>query len=553
MATDLKKTELSNANTSSIFLGSLGSAKKDRASTENINKFNDLLKPKSNLGNQDKKASENNSSLNKKDNNVSKDKSSEANNNTKKTESKESDNDNVNSIKDNNTKTEASSSNKVENKVDTASDSEGFKVDESQNIEVQVETEENISLDNSQTLLIDQNLSQNIFTAATNIEVDSELNDEIDLNVKPEVVSFEINDTNKNLALSNKNVSLSSLNKVSDLETIDENEVNVSEMLSNVSDEVKVLNAVVEDENENDSSETSNLFNPLAVVNYKDFTTDNSETSTLEVDTNLIDLDLKKERRAINQKLDTTEDSSEANLMAEAFAASSSENKLAIRETEISNSENTSIDLKIESKAEQNKDLNSQSNLGFAAKENDKQKVTNILTQTEDSLVIEDIKQPAGLKFTEKTAGNLAKAETQTLKPSEQIKIALQENLASQKQKFTVSLTPESLGRVEVNIELYKGEISKVSFFTERQDTLDAIIKDSQILEQAVSEILSTEDLKFSFNLKQDQDNLMGGNQNQSAEQHAASTEEYEKQYALTKRMDELSGRISDSEVDIIV
>lgn len=111
--------------------------------------------------------------------------------------------------------------------------------------------------------------------------------------------------------------------------------------------------------------------------------------------------------------------------------------------------------------------------------------------------------------------------------PAEQISISVREAIASGKQTMTISLTPENLGAVEIKLDISNGTVKDIRITAHKMETLDAIIKDSVILEQTVREILKSEaDLSFSY--RHDDSNSGGFAQGKDSEK---ASSHYEKTY----------------------
>jgi flagellar hook-length control protein FliK len=93
-------------------------------------------------------------------------------------------------------------------------------------------------------------------------------------------------------------------------------------------------------------------------------------------------------------------------------------------------------------------------------------------------------------------------SERQTSSPSEQVLVAIKRGVQSRDSRISLDLHPAELGRVEVQIELRSGIVHSVKLYAEQRDTLNILIKDSNILQRSLSEVVKGEDASLSFNLK---------------------------------------------------
>ena len=89
--------------------------------------------------------------------------------------------------------------------------------------------------------------------------------------------------------------------------------------------------------------------------------------------------------------------------------------------------------------------------------------------------------------------------------PAEQVAIQFGRALASGADQITIRLQPESLGRVDVQVELGKDGRLSAMFIADRPETLDMLQRDARVLERALSDAgLRTENGGLSFNLRGD-------------------------------------------------
>ena len=125
----------------------------------------------------------------------------------------------------------------------------------------------------------------------------------------------------------------------------------------------------------------------------------------------------------------------------------------------------------------------------------------------------------SSLQFVESNSHeNAEQLRNNSTRPLDQITMKLQENLRSGNSKMMLSLTPENLGKVEIELSITENKIAKISVTAIKQDTLSMIIKDSTILEEAVKEIIKS-DIEMEFSLKQENnDNGNESNQGNNSE-----------------------------------
>ena len=100
---------------------------------------------------------------------------------------------------------------------------------------------------------------------------------------------------------------------------------------------------------------------------------------------------------------------------------------------------------------------------------------------------------------------------------SNQLKSAVQNIGAVNGKRITITLAPESLGRVEVELTIKAGNITAIEIKTVKPETLHMLEKNSQMLHDALKEVTSGSDASLSFNLKEG--NHDGSQQQQNAKQ----------------------------------
>ena len=87
---------------------------------------------------------------------------------------------------------------------------------------------------------------------------------------------------------------------------------------------------------------------------------------------------------------------------------------------------------------------------------------------------------------------------------SNQLKSAVQKIDAVNGKRITITLTPESLGRVEVELTTNKaGHITAIEIKAVKPETLSMLEKNSQLLQDALKEVTPGNDASLSFNLKE--------------------------------------------------
>jgi hypothetical protein len=141
--------------------------------------------------------------------------------------------------------------------------------------------------------------------------------------------------------------------------------------------------------------------------------------------------------------------------------------------------------------------------------------------------------------------------EKATPKPSEQVALKVQENLRSNSSKMSITLVPEKLGRVDIDLSIVNGKINKLSVTASKHETLELLIRDSVLIEDAVKEIIKSE-INMSFNFKDD--NSHGeGNQKSPLSEAQKLTDEHKDSYIGLKSFDNTGhvNIISETKVDV--
>jgi hypothetical protein len=133
---------------------------------------------------------------------------------------------------------------------------------------------------------------------------------------------------------------------------------------------------------------------------------------------------------------------------------------------------------------------------------------------------------------------------------SDQVALSIHKAVSTGTERMQIVLRPESLGRVDIHVEISNQSIREVKIFASKE-TLEFLIKDSQILEQAVRDISKGSDVQLSFNMRGD-----GTGQDQQFEGLNQSVYgEAEESYQVVKLVDPSSRAdiISDDKVDIVL
>jgi flagellar hook-length control protein FliK len=92
----------------------------------------------------------------------------------------------------------------------------------------------------------------------------------------------------------------------------------------------------------------------------------------------------------------------------------------------------------------------------------------------------------------------------QTLPPFEQVKLNIERAIATNNSTIKVILQPESLGTVDIHMEIVDNEIQKIEITAERRDTLELLQQEAKELHKLIQEVTKTEQTNLSFNFKQD-------------------------------------------------
>ena len=158
-------------------------------------------------------------------------------------------------------------------------------------------------------------------------------------------------------------------------------------------------------------------------------------------------------------------------------------------------------------------------------------------------LSISDI-ETGKFKLAEVTSAESLSTES----PAEQVSLNIRQAISTGKQKMTIALNPENLGKVEIQIDISNGKVKEIKILAHRMETLDAIVKDSLLLEQTVREILKSE-TNLNFSYRHDD----GSNSNFAGTHHSSASSSYDKQYVGVTDASIGTGAhiISDDQVDI--
>jgi len=100
---------------------------------------------------------------------------------------------------------------------------------------------------------------------------------------------------------------------------------------------------------------------------------------------------------------------------------------------------------------------------------------------------------------------------------SNQLKAAVQNIGAVNGKRITITLAPESLGRIEVELTVKAGNITAIEIKAVKPETLHILEKNAQMLHDTLKEVTSGNDASLSFNLKEG--NHEGGQQQKNAHQ----------------------------------
>lgn len=124
----------------------------------------------------------------------------------------------------------------------------------------------------------------------------------------------------------------------------------------------------------------------------------------------------------------------------------------------------------------------------------------------------------AGTGAEQATQTAAARAAAPSTPVAQQVAVQFSQALANGADRITIQLHPQSLGRVEVEIELTKDGRLTAIFIAERPETLEMLQRDSRALERALNEAgVRTDADGFSFSLRgegrqaQQSDNSPGG------------------------------------------
>lgn len=134
-------------------------------------------------------------------------------------------------------------------------------------------------------------------------------------------------------------------------------------------------------------------------------------------------------------------------------------------------------------------------------------------------LGLADLSNSAALKFAIKNEGN---EQNLTSPLHKQLSIWIREAAITGKHTMNVTLTPETLGRLDIQLDIDQGNIKTIKILVHKAESLEMINNDSQnlrILEQAIKEISGAEDAKLTFDLKgQNGENAYQDNASQNQE-----------------------------------
>jgi len=124
--------------------------------------------------------------------------------------------------------------------------------------------------------------------------------------------------------------------------------------------------------------------------------------------------------------------------------------------------------------------------------------------QQESSADIESFSTIAKPIITQTVDATTESEQTTDMKSiSNQLKAAVENVHNINGKRITITLTPESLGRVEVELTLKAGQITAIEIKAVKPETLQILEKNSQMLQDTLKEVTSSNDASLSFNLKE--------------------------------------------------
>lgn len=88
---------------------------------------------------------------------------------------------------------------------------------------------------------------------------------------------------------------------------------------------------------------------------------------------------------------------------------------------------------------------------------------------------------------------------------ADQVKVGVTQAVREGVDRITIQLNPHELGRVEVNLDIVADGLSYVSFFVEKQETIDLLQRDARSLERMLQEAgIHADAGSMEFNLRQE-------------------------------------------------
>ncbi|MDX2050133.1 MAG: flagellar hook-length control protein FliK [Rickettsiaceae bacterium] len=120
--------------------------------------------------------------------------------------------------------------------------------------------------------------------------------------------------------------------------------------------------------------------------------------------------------------------------------------------------------------------------------------------QFTDNLSLNDFASPEKMKLVS-LSNKEEIVQYKEISPANQIKLTVHNLVSENKTQINLQLKPEHLGTVEVKLIVDNGSIKEIKFIAQSQESLDAILKESYILEKTVQEITKDADVRLNFSL----------------------------------------------------
>lgn len=84
----------------------------------------------------------------------------------------------------------------------------------------------------------------------------------------------------------------------------------------------------------------------------------------------------------------------------------------------------------------------------------------------------------------------------------EQVSLTIHKAIATKSERMQLILQPESLGRIDIHVEIKNNAIKEIKIFAQKE-AMEILIHDARILEQTVYEITGDKDVTLSFNMRE--------------------------------------------------